>query len=136
MTTETMADVFAPHGRHLVAGEWVGTADTFRSEPAHGTPHSFSVGTPALVAQAAEAAEEAFWSYGYADREMRAAFLEAIADEITTDLKGEGGSVQKREYWGLRSLATGSRRTGRAITCCSRWTRSLCSSTRWSASWA
>lgn len=31
--------------------------------------------------------------------------VEAIADEITTDLEGEGGSVQKREYWGLRSLA-------------------------------
>ncbi len=31
--------------------------------------------------------------------------VEAIADEITTDLESEGGSVKKREYWGLRSLA-------------------------------
>ena len=30
----------------------------------------------------ARAAEEAFWSYGYSSREERAAFLEAIADEI------------------------------------------------------
>jgi small subunit ribosomal protein S6 len=31
--------------------------------------------------------------------------VEAIADEIGTGLEADGGSVQKREYWGLRSLA-------------------------------
>ena len=31
--------------------------------------------------------------------------VEAIADTIGTDLEGDGGAVQKREYWGLRSLA-------------------------------
>jgi small subunit ribosomal protein S6 len=31
--------------------------------------------------------------------------VEGIADGITTQLEGEGGSVRKREYWGLRSLA-------------------------------
>lgn len=31
--------------------------------------------------------------------------VEAIADEIGTELEAEGGSVKKREYWGLRSLA-------------------------------
>jgi len=31
--------------------------------------------------------------------------VEAIADEITTELEAGGGSVRKREYWGLRSLA-------------------------------
>ncbi|MGE0419987.1 MAG: 30S ribosomal protein S6 [Acetobacteraceae bacterium] len=31
--------------------------------------------------------------------------VEAIADEIGTDLEAEGGAVRKREYWGLRSLA-------------------------------
>ena len=76
------AVVFAPHGRHLIAGEWVGTAETFRSDPASGPAHDFSVGSPELVERACEAAEEAFWSYGYASREARAAFLEAIADEI------------------------------------------------------
>ena len=31
--------------------------------------------------------------------------VEAIADNITGQLESDGGSVQKREYWGLRSLA-------------------------------
>ena len=31
--------------------------------------------------------------------------VEAVADTIGTDLEAEGGAVQKREYWGLRSLA-------------------------------
>ncbi|WP_343117265.1 aldehyde dehydrogenase (NADP(+)) [Ostreiculturibacter nitratireducens] len=74
--------VFTPHGKHLIAGEWVAGETTFRSEPAHGPAHDFSVGTPVLVDRAAEAAEEAFWSYGYSTREERAAFLNAIADEI------------------------------------------------------
>ena len=31
--------------------------------------------------------------------------VEAVADTIAAQLEGEGGSVKKREYWGLRSLA-------------------------------
>ena len=31
--------------------------------------------------------------------------VESVADQITTQLEGEGGAVKKREYWGLRSLA-------------------------------
>jgi small subunit ribosomal protein S6 len=31
--------------------------------------------------------------------------VEAVADTIATQLEGEGGSIKKREYWGLRSLA-------------------------------
>jgi small subunit ribosomal protein S6 len=31
--------------------------------------------------------------------------VEGIADTIATQFEGEGGSVAKREYWGLRSLA-------------------------------
>lgn len=73
---------FTPHGKHLIAGEWVGTDATFQSEPAHGPAHSYSVGTVDLVDQAAKAAEEAFWSFGYSSRESRAVFLETIADEI------------------------------------------------------
>lgn len=73
---------FLPHGRHLIAGDWVSGAATFDSAPAHGPSHPFSLGTPALVAQACEAAEAAFWSFGYSRRDSRAAFLEAIADEI------------------------------------------------------
>lgn len=73
---------FTPHGKHLIAGDWVPGTATFPSEPAHGPSHAFAVGTPELVDQACQAAEEAFWSYGYSTRQQRAAFLNAIADEI------------------------------------------------------
>lgn len=73
---------FTPNGKHLIAGAWVGSDQTFASDPAHGPAHEFSVGTPALVDQACAAAEDAFASYGYSDAATRAAFLNAIADEI------------------------------------------------------
>ncbi|AUJ65859.1 aldehyde dehydrogenase (NADP(+)) (plasmid) [Aestuarium zhoushanense] len=73
---------FTPHGKHLIAGQWIGSDSTFTSEPAHGPAHAFSIGTPQLIDQAAKAAEDAFWTYGYSTREERAAFLNAIADEI------------------------------------------------------
>jgi len=73
---------FTPHGKHLVAGDWIATDQRFSSEPAHGPAHDFSVGTVDLLNRACEAAEEAFWSYGYSSREDRARFLDAIADEI------------------------------------------------------
>ncbi len=80
---------FKPHGKHLIAGEWVGTAQTFLNEPADPAqePHVFSMGNVDLVERACAAAEDAFWSYGYSSREERAAFLDAIADEI--DARGE-----------------------------------------------
>lgn len=77
---------FKPHGKHLIAGTWVATDHTFYSTPTHGEAFPFSVGTPALVDQAAKAAEDAFWSYGYSSREARAVFLDTIADEI--DVRG------------------------------------------------
>ena len=70
------------HGKHLIAGSWVACEARFQSEPAHGPVREFSVGTVDLVDQAAEAAEEAFWSYGYSTRAERADFLDAIAEEI------------------------------------------------------
>ncbi|SFG92769.1 Aldehyde dehydrogenase family protein [Palleronia marisminoris] len=73
---------FPPHGKHLVAGEWVASDRTFRSEPATGDAHDFSVGTPERVDRACEAAEDAFPTYANTSREERAAFLDAIADEI------------------------------------------------------
>jgi NADP-dependent aldehyde dehydrogenase len=73
---------FTPHGKHLIAGTWMATDDTFQSDPAHGPAHAFSVGTPGLVDQAVQAAEDAFWSFGYGRRKDRAVFLNAIADEI------------------------------------------------------
>ena len=51
-----------PNGRHLIAGEWVGTDQQFQNAPPHGPAHSFSVGTIDLVNRACEATEEAFWS--------------------------------------------------------------------------
>jgi len=73
---------FTPHGRHLIAGNWVAGDAVFSSEPAHGPAHDYAVGTPALVDQACRAAEESFWDYGYSTREERARFLDTIADEI------------------------------------------------------
>ncbi len=73
---------FVPHGRHLIAGAWVASAHRFQSDPAHGPSHGFSVGTEALVDQAAQAAEAAFWSFGWSSRATRATFLRAIADQI------------------------------------------------------
>lgn len=69
-------------GKHLIAGEWVGSEDRFSSAPAHGPSHQFSVGTPAHVAAACDAAEAAFPAYSAKTRADRAAFLNRIADEI------------------------------------------------------
>jgi acyl-CoA reductase-like NAD-dependent aldehyde dehydrogenase len=70
------------HGKHLIAGEWVAADKTFANEPVSGTPTAFSLGTVELVNLAAEAAEKAFWSYGYSSAQDRAALLRAIADDI------------------------------------------------------
>ena len=107
---------FTPHGKHLIAGEWVGTADRFASEPAHGPVHGFSVGTVELVNRACAAAEEAFWSYGYASRETRAAFLEAIADEIEaraeaiTEIGSQETGLPAARLQGERGRTTGQLR--------------------------
>ena len=107
---------FNPHGKHLIAGEWVGTADRFSSEPAHGPVHGFSVGTVELVNRACAAAEEAFWSYGYASRETRAAFLEAIADEIEaraeaiTEIGSQETGLPAARLQGERGRTTGQLR--------------------------
>ncbi|WP_029042615.1 aldehyde dehydrogenase (NADP(+)) [Cucumibacter marinus] len=69
-------------GKHLIAGEWTGSSETFASEPASGEPNTFAAATPELVDAAAKAAEEAFWTFGYSSRAERAAFLDSIADEI------------------------------------------------------
>lgn len=73
---------FTPHGKHLIAGSWVGSGATFKSAPASGTAFDFSTGTVDLVDQACRVAEDAFWTYAYTSRATRAAFLNAIAEEI------------------------------------------------------
>lgn len=75
------------NGNHLINGEWVAGSDTFENAPVSGAPDRFAVGTAELVDQAANAAEEAFWSFGYSTPTERAALLNAIADEI--DARGD-----------------------------------------------
>ncbi|MEI4485198.1 aldehyde dehydrogenase (NADP(+)) [Frigidibacter sp. MR17.14] len=82
MNIENNSFIFTPHGKHLIAGNWVATDGKFSSDPAHGPVHEFSTGTVELVNEACAAAEEGFWSFGYSTRDERAAFLDAIADEI------------------------------------------------------
>ena len=74
-------------GKHLIAGRWVESAETFASAPSSGDAHQFFAGTPDLVAQAAEAAERAFAGFAATSRAGRAAFLRRIADEI--DARGD-----------------------------------------------
>lgn len=74
--------MFEPHGKHLIAGAWVAGDATFTSAPATGRAFAFSAGRVEDISAAAQAAEEAFWSYGSARRQDRAVFLNTIADEI------------------------------------------------------
>jgi len=103
-------------GKHLIAGDWVAGETTFKSDPAHGPAHEFAVGTPELVNIAAEAAEEAFWSYGYTTREERAAFLEKIADEIEaradeiTEIGTQETGLPEGRLQGERGRTTGQLR--------------------------
>lgn len=72
---------------HLIAGDWIGSEDTFRSQPVTGEALTFASGGAAEVDRAVQAAEKAFLTYGWTGREARADFLEAIAEEI--DARGE-----------------------------------------------
>lgn len=72
----------APHGKHLVAGEWVDGTSHFENSPVSGSSYSFSAGSPELIDRACVAAEDAFLSFGYSSRDSRARFLNTIADEI------------------------------------------------------
>ncbi|AKO99512.1 Ketoglutarate semialdehyde dehydrogenase (plasmid) [Marinovum algicola DG 898] len=107
---------FAPHGNHLIAGEWIGSDQTFASDPANGPSHDFSRGTPALVDQACEAAEAAFWRYGATTRAERAAFLNAIADEIEaraeaiTEIGSQETGLPEARLNGERGRTTGQLR--------------------------
>jgi NADP-dependent aldehyde dehydrogenase len=86
-------------GKHLIAGQWVGSNETFENEPTSGTADRFATGTVDLVNQACQAAEEAFWSYGYSTRQQRAAFLRAISTEI--DARGDEITAQGVKETGL-----------------------------------
>jgi len=78
---------YAPHGKHLIAGDWIGSEKAFASQPVTGDALTFSDGGTSEVDRAAQAAEDAFVTYGWTSREDRAAFLDAIAAEI--DARGD-----------------------------------------------
>ncbi|CUH42711.1 aldehyde dehydrogenase (NADP(+)) [Ruegeria atlantica] len=107
---------FEPHGKHLIAGQWVDGESHFTSEPAHGPSNHFSVGTAEHVDNAVNSAEEAFWSYGYSSREDRAAFLNAIADEIEaraeaiTEIGTQETGLPETRLHGERGRTTGQLR--------------------------
>jgi NADP-dependent aldehyde dehydrogenase len=73
---------FEPRGKHLIDGEWVGSETVFRSRPVAGEGTDFANGGAHEVDLCAKAAEEAFAVYGNTSRAERAAFLDAIAEEI------------------------------------------------------
>ena len=73
---------FKPHGQHLISGQWMAGKNTFKSSPTSGPSFEFSVAGLEEINAAVQAAEDAFWSYGYVTCEKRAAFLNTIADEI------------------------------------------------------
>lgn len=108
--------IFEPHGNHLIAGTWVTGESTFSNAPANGRTDKFSVGTPAHVDTACAAAEDAFWSYGYSTRATRAAFLEAIAEEIDaradaiTDIGSRESGLPTARLQGERGRTTGQLR--------------------------
>jgi len=103
-------------GKHLIAGDWIAGETTFDSDPAHGPQRGFSVGSPSHVDAAAKAAEEAFWSYGYSSRAERAAFLNAIADEIEkrseeiTEIGTQETGLPEARLQGERGRTTGQLR--------------------------
>jgi len=69
-------------GKHLINGAWTEGGPAFTSDPVTGDPVRVQCGGAAEIDAAVRAAEEAFLTYGWTDRNTRARFLEAIAEEI------------------------------------------------------
>ncbi|MBY6067145.1 aldehyde dehydrogenase (NADP(+)) [Leisingera aquaemixtae] len=109
--------MFTPHGNHLIAGAWTPGETRFPSSPATGPSHDFSVGRVSDVNAAVEAAEDAFASYGATSRAERAAFLNAIADEIEaraediTAIGAQETGLPEARLQGERGRTTGQLRT-------------------------
>lgn len=100
------------HGRHLISGAWVDGSSTFLNMPVGGQADAFAVGTPDLVGQAVDAAEDAFASYAATSRAERAAFLRTIADEI--DARGEAITAMGMKETGLPEMRLNGER-GRTV---------------------
>jgi NADP-dependent aldehyde dehydrogenase len=103
-------------GKHLIAGEWIGSDQSFLSEPAHGPARSFAAGSAALVDQAVRAAEDAFVSFGQSTQQERADFLNTIADEIEaraeliTEIGCEETGLPQARLQGEKGRTTGQLR--------------------------
>lgn len=69
-------------GKHFINGAWVASDARFQSSPLQDAVKTFCDAGTAEVAAAAEAAEAAFETYGWTSAQERAAFINAIADEI------------------------------------------------------
>ena len=114
---ETPGMSYSPHGKHLIAGDWVGNTQTFQSSPLTGPPHSFAAGSVANVDAAVKAAEDAFWDYSATSRQARADFLTKIAEEI--DARGEAITEIAMQETGLpeaRLVGERGRTTGQLKT--------------------
>ncbi|MEP4768391.1 MAG: aldehyde dehydrogenase (NADP(+)) [Roseibium sp.] len=104
---------FTPKGRHLIAGEWVASSKTFSNHPVSGVTAEFPEGTAQDIDKAAQAAEDAFWSYSATTRQERAAFLNKIADEIEaradaiTDIGSRETGLPEARLQGERGRTTG-----------------------------
>ena len=75
----------------LVAGKWIASDQKFQNEPVSGVADSFAIGTIEMVNLACEAAEEAFWTFGYSTADERATFLE----EVATQIDARGAEITK-----------------------------------------
>lgn len=71
-------------GQHLIKGQWVNGPSSFESETHQGTGHNIQRANTAIVDCAAEAASQAFQSFGFSSAEDRAKLLRTIASEINT----------------------------------------------------
>ena len=100
------------NGKHLIAGEWIGSEDTFANTPLTGDVDQFAVGTPDHVDAAVRAAEEAFSSFGYSNRADRANLLREISNEI--DARGDEITAIGVRETGLPEVRLNGER-GRAV---------------------
>ena len=73
---------FTLKGDHLINGKWVSNSEKFYNNPISGEADIFSCGTAQLVKEACDFAEEAFHEYRLLSVQIRAKFLNEIANQI------------------------------------------------------
>ncbi|WP_321333224.1 aldehyde dehydrogenase (NADP(+)) [Breoghania sp.] len=111
-----MLDNIQLSGKHLIAGQWVEGGTEFKSDPVTGSARTVCSGGATEIDRAVRAAEQAFATYGWSERETRARFLETIADEIEargaalTALGANETGLPKARLEGERARTTGQLR--------------------------